>query len=83
MLSDPYVMTVPDWFRPILVKGLIVPLRQFSSTKHYEQIWNHRFQDSPLIHYAKSLAEKLEASTEMPVEVAITEHIRKFKSITF
>lgn len=71
MLSDPYVMTVPDWFRPILVKGLIVPLRQFSSTKHYEQIWDHRFQDSPLIHYAKSLAEKLEASTEMPVEVAM------------
>ncbi|MFV0418207.1 MAG: ferrochelatase [Dysgonomonas sp.] len=71
MLSDPYVMTVPDWFRPILVKGIIVPLRQFSSTKHYEMIWNHDWVDSPLLHHAKVLAEKLEASTEMPVEVAM------------
>lgn len=71
MLSDPNVMTVPDWFRPILVKGLIVPLRQFSSTKHYELIWNHDWKDSPLLHYAKALAAKLEVLTEMPVEVAM------------
>jgi len=71
MLSDPYVMTVPDWFRPILVKGMIVPLRQFASTAHYELIWNPNQKDSPLLHHAKTLAEKLEALTEMPVEVAM------------
>lgn len=71
MLSDPYVMTVPDWFRPILVKGIIVPLRQFASTKHYEQIWNYSHEDSPLIYYAKSLAEKIEAQTQMTTEVAM------------
>ncbi|MDU1890002.1 MAG: ferrochelatase [Dysgonomonas sp.] len=71
MLSDPYVMTVPDWFRPILVDGIILPLRQFSSTAHYRMIWNKEWGDSPLLHYAKELASKLEEQTEMPVEVAM------------
>lgn len=71
MLSDPYLMTVPDWFRPILVKGMIVPFRQFSSAKHYQQIWNHDWEDSPLLHNAKALAQKLEALTDLPVEVAM------------
>ncbi len=71
MLSDPYLMTVPDWFRPILVKGIIVPFRQFSSTAHYKMIWPQGQKDSPLLYYAKSLAEKLEKLTKMPVEVAM------------
>ncbi len=71
MLSDPYVMTVPDWFRPILVNGIIIPLRQFSSTAHYRLIWNHKYKDSPLLYHAKDLARKLETLTEMPVEVAM------------
>lgn len=71
MLSDPYVMTVPDWFRPILVKGIIGPFRQFSSAKHYDMIWEKGQCDSPLLHQAKSLAQKLEELTEVPVEVAM------------
>lgn len=71
MLSDPYVMTVPDWFRPILVKGIIGPFRQFSSAKHYEMIWGKGEKDSPLLLHAKLLAQKLEALTDMPVEVAM------------
>lgn len=71
MLSDPYVMTVPDWFRPILVKGIICPFRQFASARHYELIWNKDQKDSPLLYEAKSLAQKLEALTDMPVEVAM------------
>lgn len=71
MLSDPYLMTVPDWFRPILVKGIILPLRQFSSTSHYSQIWDNEHNCSPLLYNMLQLAEKLEAYTEMPVEVAM------------
>lgn len=71
MLSDPYVMTVPDWFRPILVDGIILPFRQFSSTAHYKMIWNQEWVDSPLLHHAKELARKLEDKTNMPVEVAM------------
>ncbi len=71
MLSDPYVMTVADWFRPVLVNGIILPFRQFPSTRHYEMIWDMSCDDSPLLHHAKKLAEKLEQQTEIPVEVAM------------
>jgi len=71
MLSDPYVMTVPDWFRPILVDGIILPFRQFASTRHYELIWDKKNNDSPLLHSAKELAVKLEQLTEMPVEAGM------------
>ncbi len=71
MLSDPYVMTVPDWFRPILVNGIIIPLRQFSSTAHYKEIWDDNKKESPLLYYANSLAEKLEELTQLPVEVSM------------
>ncbi|MDR1881310.1 MAG: ferrochelatase [Prevotella sp.] len=71
MLSDPYVMTAPDWFRPVLVNGIIIPLRLFGSTAHYKLIREHNRQASPLPGHAKSLAEKLEAFTGMPVEAAM------------
>lgn len=71
MLSDPYVVSVPDWFRPILVKGLIVPLRQFSSTSHYQLIWDYTHNVSPLIYQAQQLAIKLESKTQLPVEFAM------------
>lgn len=71
MLSDPKVMNVPDWFRPILVKGIILPLRQFSSTAHYSQIWDREHDVSPLLYHALQLSEKLEEKTELPVEVAM------------
>lgn len=71
MLSDPRVMTVPDWFRPILVKGIILPTRQFSSTAHYSLIWDHKRNISPLIYHAKLLAKKLEQQSGMPVEIAM------------
>lgn len=71
MLSDPYVMTVPDWFRPILVNGIIIPLRQFTSTAHYRLIWDKTQKDSPLLYQAKQLAQKLESFTNMPVEAAM------------
>lgn len=71
MLSDPYVMTVADWFRPILVKGIIGPFRQFGSANHYRMIWGEGKYDSPLLVQARLLAQKLEALTDMPVEVAM------------
>lgn len=71
MLSDPLVMTVADWFRPILVKGIIVPLRQFASTAHYSLIWDKKHKCSPLIYHAYKLAGKLEVAAEATVEVAM------------
>jgi ferrochelatase len=71
MLSDPYVMIAPDWFRPILVNGVIIPLRQFSSTSHYERIWDKTLDDSPLLHQAKQLSQKLENLTGYPAAAAM------------
>lgn len=71
MLSDPKVMTVPDWFRPLLVKGIIGPFRQFSSAKHYSLIWDKEQNKSPLLYNMEELARKLEAKSGMPVEIAM------------
>lgn len=71
MLSDPLVMTVPDWFRPILVKGLIVPFRQYASARKYSLIWDNEHNASPLLYNMRQLAEKIELRTGMPVEIAM------------
>ncbi|NDV69095.1 ferrochelatase [Dysgonomonas sp. 25] len=71
MLSDPLLMTVPDWFRPILVKGLIVPFRQFASARKYSLIWDEEHHAAPLLYHMQQLAAKLEKRTEMPVRVAM------------
>ena len=71
MLLDPKLVSVPDWFRPILVKGIILPFRQYSSTAHYAAIWDEKQKHAPLIHHAYKLASKLEQVTQMTVEVAM------------
>lgn len=71
MLLDPLLMTVPDWFRPILVNGMIMPLRQFRSAKKYSQIWDDGHESSPLMYNMQQLASKLEAYMDMPVEIAM------------
>lgn len=71
MLSDPLVMTVPDWFRTILVKGIIGPTRQFASAKKYSLIWDEEINTSTLIYNAKELAKKVEEQAKIPVEVGM------------
>lgn len=72
MLSDPLVVsTVPNWFRPILAKGIIAPLRASNSASHYAQIWDYEHDASPLIYNSQQLALKIEKETGMPVEVAM------------
>lgn len=71
MLSDPLVMTVPDWFRPILVKGIIGPFRQFASAKKYSLIWDEELDESPLMHGANELARLIEKQSGIPVEVGM------------
>lgn len=72
MLSDPLVMSsVPDWFRNTLAKRIIAPMRASNSASHYELIWDNEHNESPLIYNSLELARKIEATTEMPVEVAM------------
>lgn len=71
MLSDPLVMTVKDWIRPILVKGIIGPVRQFASAKHYDMIWDKEHSASPIMYRMNELATKLAEQTGLPVEIAM------------
>ena len=64
-LLDWRVIDVPWLFRQILVRGLIVPFRSFSSAKLYKELWTER--GSPLKYYGfeveKLLQDKLGDST--------------------
>lgn len=71
MLSDPMVMTVPDWIRNTLACRLIAPLRASKSASHYSLIWGDKNQPSPLVRHTLRLAQKVEKEAEFPVEIAM------------
>lgn len=72
MLSDPLVMSsVPDFFRNILAKRIIAPMRASNSAAHYSLIWGDSPTESPLIYNSIMLAECIEEATGMPVEVGM------------
>lgn len=70
MLSDPKVLTLPNWARFLLVKGIIGPFRQYRVSKRYKMIWGDCKQ-SPLLHHANLLAEKLRDKANIQVEVGM------------
>lgn len=71
MLSDPLVMTVPDWLRTTLATKIIAPLRASNSASHYSLIWDYENNESPLLYNTQQLASKIEEATDMPVEIAM------------
>ncbi len=58
-LMDENIITIPRPFRDILVKGLIVPKRKFSSSEKYKKIWTR--EGSPLMVESKALQTKLQS----------------------
>jgi len=71
MLSDPFLINVPDFFRNILAKKIIAPLRASKSEDKYRLIWDKEHNLSPLIYHTQQLAYKLSNTLEMPVEIAM------------
>lgn len=71
MLSDPLVMTVPDWLRNTLARRIIAPFRCSNSAKHYSLIWDNEHNASPLVYHTRQLAAKIEKEAEIPVEIAM------------
>ena len=57
-LNDPRVIDIPWLARKLLVNGIIVPFRSFSSTKIYKELWTEN--GSPLIFHGESVQEKLQ-----------------------
>jgi protoporphyrin/coproporphyrin ferrochelatase len=68
-LNDPRVMDIPWLLRKILVNLIIVPFRAPKSTKLYQRLWTK--YGSPLLHYANSVKEKLQAKVKDSADVFV------------
>jgi ferrochelatase len=68
-LMDERVIDVAKWWRTILVKGIIVPLRAPKSAKAYESVWTK--EGSPLIVLTEQLQKEVTAKTDLPVEICM------------
>jgi len=68
-LMDERVIDVAKWWRTILVKGIIVPLRAPKSAAAYKSIWTA--EGSPLIVLTKQLKSAVEELTDLPVEICM------------
>ncbi len=68
-LMDERVIDVPLWARTLLVKGIILNTRPKQSAKAYSKIWWE--EGSPLIVLTERLQKKVQAHTELPVEIAM------------
>lgn len=70
MLSDPYVMGMPDWIRTTLARKIIAPSRASSSLANYNKIWG-KSQYSPLLLNMLELADSIEKEISYPVAIAM------------
>ncbi len=56
-LNDKRVITLPSFFRKLLVNGIIVPFRAGYSARMYKKLWTQ--QGSPLLYYSEKLKNAL------------------------
>ncbi len=68
-LMDGRVIDIPTFWRSVLVKGIIVPLRAPQSAKKYRTIWTK--DGSPLVHTTNKLAELVNENMQLPTYVCM------------
>ena len=68
-LMDEKVIDVAPFFRKLLVKGCIVPLRKKHSSKAYSSIWTP--DGAPLTAISQRLCNKLETQLGVPCEMVM------------
>lgn len=68
-LSDRRVVELPRIIWLPILYGFILPFRSIASAKLYQKIW--RPDGSPLMHFSKKIAEKMQREINMPVEVGM------------
>lgn len=68
-LMDERVIDIPNPWRSILVKGLIVPFRAPKSAAKYKTIWTET--GSPLIYISRQVQAKLQLELQLPVELCM------------
>lgn len=74
-LMDENIVSIPRPFRDLLVKGLIVPRRKFSSAEKYQKIWTE--QGSPLLVETLNLQSNLQKQLGSDWKVVIGMQIGK------
>lgn len=68
-LMDERVIDIPFIARFLLVRGIIVPFRAPKSAVKYKTIWTDN--GSPLIHISQKVQQKVQAVSQMPVELCM------------
>lgn len=69
-LTDKRVVSLPTFFRYLLVYGLILPFRTKKSTEAYKEVWD-KSKGSPLLYLSESFADKLRQHLGSRYEVAL------------
>ena len=59
-LSDKRVIDYPRWLWQPLLQIVILSKRPFTSGKAYKEIWNHQFDESPLLTITRDQKDSLE-----------------------
>lgn len=88
MLSDPLVMGYSEWVSSKLAQNIIAPISASKSLEKYSLIWrNESPATSPLLYFMQKLASALEATKNIPVEIAmrygepdVTEALKKLEA---
>ena len=70
-LMDKWVLQMPTWMRALLVYGLIVPRRKYSSAEKYRRIWTEG--GSPLLLHSEKFRDRMQelAGEAIPVLLAM------------
>jgi len=68
-LSDRRVIDIPPMLWQPILRGLILPIRSKKSAKLYQKIWTR--DGSPLLVFSRNIAEKLEATLNVPVALGM------------
>ncbi len=66
-LTDKRVIDVPWIPRQILVRGIISPLRRFTSSREYKKVWTD--QGSPLLIHGEELTRKVQRALHPVVSI--------------
>lgn len=70
-LMDERVISMPPFWRKLLVKGLIGPLRSPRSARSYSKIWDAETQTFPLVRHSAEVAERLRRHLDLTVALAM------------
>lgn len=70
-LMDERVISIPYFWRALLVKGIIVPQRAAYSAANYRSIWEEETETFPLVRHSASIAYELSQRMQCPVALGM------------